>query len=119
MKFGMNALSGDAKQDAETAMAISLGAKAAKSAYVNYKDLQDNRKKEKEERKAREASFAKPVKPKPKKGEVKAKPAKKNPTSHTHIIKIKNPESIGKKSFKSNKSKPRSSFRTGKKSFKK
>lgn len=60
IKFAMTGLSGTDKHDAETALAISLGAKAPKSAYVNYKDLQATRKKEKEEREAMRRSHPKP-----------------------------------------------------------
>ena len=73
MKFGMNSMSGTEKVDAETAMAISLGAKPEKRGYVNYKELQVTLKTEKERKEAHEQMNMKPkTKPKKTKKEIKA-----------------------------------------------
>jgi len=48
MKFGMKSLSSQELVDAETSLAISLGAKPGKRPAVNYKELQAQRKKERD-----------------------------------------------------------------------
>lgn len=48
MKFGINSLKSKDLEDAETSLAISLGARPNKRTAVNYKDLQVQRKKARE-----------------------------------------------------------------------
>lgn len=58
MKFGMNSLKAKDLEDAETTLAVSLGALPNKRSAVNYKNLQAERKKQKElEKEEAETSF--------------------------------------------------------------
>lgn len=60
MKFGIQSLKSKELADAETALAISLGARPNKKPAVNYKDLQIQRKNERALAKEQEASMMKP-----------------------------------------------------------
>ncbi|CAL8113608.1 unnamed protein product [Orchesella dallaii] len=60
MKFGISSLSSQELVDAETKLAISLGAKPNKRQAVNYKELQAQRKKERDLVKEQEAGMIKP-----------------------------------------------------------
>lgn len=95
MKFSMNSLAGTEKYDAETALAMSLGAKKEKNKAVNYKELVVVRKEEKRRKEEQEAINAK-SKPKPKK-EKRKKGGKSG--SSDGIVRVKDP----KKFLNSNK----------------
>ncbi|ODM97888.1 hypothetical protein Ocin01_08793 [Orchesella cincta] len=60
MKFGISSLKSQELVDAETSLAISLGAKPNKRQAINYKELQTQRKKDKELIKEQEAGMVKP-----------------------------------------------------------
>lgn len=60
MKFSMQSMQGSEKEDAETNLAMSLGAEAPKKPYINYKTLQEIRKSEIQLKKSEEQSLRKP-----------------------------------------------------------
>jgi len=60
MKFGISSLSSQELVDAETKLAISLGAKPNKRQAINYKELQAQRKKDRDLLKDQEAGMVKP-----------------------------------------------------------
>lgn len=82
MKFGMNSLKSKDLEDAEAALAVSLGAKPKKRVGVNYKEFQTQRKKEREQEREQAESSIKPrlnvgMKKPAKKGSRKGKEDKK------------------------------------------
>jgi hypothetical protein len=88
MKFGINSMKSSEKYDAETALAISLGAKPGKQEYINYKELLVKRKAELEkERDQEEMQTKSKPKPKPKKSGKNNKGGKK---SADGIVRVKN-----------------------------
>jgi hypothetical protein len=60
MKFSINAMKGSEKEDAETKLAISLGAEPPKNKYLNYKDLQQIRVAEKQAKEIQDKNSVKP-----------------------------------------------------------
>ena len=53
-------MKGSEKEDAETKLAISLGAEPPKNKYINYKELQEIRKAEKQMKQEQEKNSIKP-----------------------------------------------------------
>jgi len=90
MKFGINGLTGAEKVDAETGLAISLGAVPDKRPCVNYKELLEKRKEEREMRRLEKTTSAKPkVKTSANKKSKTAKMAKKELTGNNIVVKSK------------------------------
>jgi len=92
IKFGFNSMKGLAKEDAETAFAISLGAKPPKKSFVNYKDLQESNKQEKIQKAEEEAGRAKQPRFTLKKGD-RLKNRSQSQKSPSHKVKAKVPNS--------------------------
>jgi len=83
IKFGFNSMKGLAKEDAETAFAVSLGARPPKKPFLNYKDLQEVNKKEKEKKAEEDASRVKQPRYTLKKGDRSKNRAKTQTTTAT------------------------------------
>ncbi|CAG7835625.1 unnamed protein product, partial [Allacma fusca] len=101
MKFGMNSMKSSEKYDAETALAVSLGAKPGKKEYINYKELLVVRKGELEKQREQEEMLNK-TKPKPKKTKKEKTTRRKEGGG---IVKIKNVKQFLNKSNNNQKRK--------------